>query len=106
MKEIKLLVSQIDDELSDVKKYIKSATAYKGINDNMFSLYVKLAKAEMEHALMIHDIAVSEIEKQRRVMDQQGKEIPAYMLETWQEEHAEYIEETGRYKYELEILSR
>lgn len=102
MKEIKEIVEYIDDEMHDVKKYIKLALRYKGEDDMLFNTYIKLAKSEMEHAMWLHESAVAEINKAKS----QNKVAPEYMLEIWNKEHEEYIEKMAKYKYELELASK
>lgn len=60
----------------------------------------------MEHALFWHDVAVAEIEAQRKDMLAKGQVIPQYMLDQWNEEHEEYVEKMAKLKYELEMVKK
>ena len=46
----------------------------------------------------------SGIVQKRERLTAQGKEIPEYMLDMWQDSHAEYVEEMAKLKYKFEML--
>lgn len=62
MKEIKMLVENIGEELGDARKYAKLALKYKSEDPDMANLFYKLAGEEMGHMNALHQCAVTHIE--------------------------------------------
>lgn len=104
MKLIKAITAHIDEEMEGVCSYIKFASEVKGHNEYIFDTLMTIIPQEIKHIEIWHDAAVREINKTKETFKAQGKEIPVYMLDMWNEEHAEYLEEMAKIKYKLEIL--
>ena len=105
MKEIKNIVCYIKEELQDSKKYLdKTAEAKTQGLTEIYQTAYKLAQDELSHALSWHDVAVNLINKKRQEMQQKGEKVPQFMLDTWNDEHKYYIEETAKIKYMIELL--
>lgn len=97
MREIKEMAKQIHEELDGAKKYAVKATAYKS-EGNMTAgkMYYDMANDEIKHAMNIHGIIVKMIEEKRKTVTP-----PQYMLDMWNDEHEEYLEEMAKVKYML-----
>lgn len=106
MRLIKGLVEHIEEELHDADKYIKCAVKHKHDGTELDALFAKLASAELEHATMLHEAAVKEIDKMRSIMQSRGTPIPDYMIEYWDDEHEEYVERMSILKHSLEMVRR
>lgn len=104
MKLIKEITEHIKEEMEGVCDYIKFASKIKGENDYVFETLLQIIPQEVKHVEMWHNTAVHEINKMKDMLKSQGKEIPPYMLEMWQDEHEHYIEDMGKIKYKIELL--
>ena len=100
MKIFRELVDEIKDELHGAKSYAKRATRYKTENPTMAKMYYDMANDELKHTDMLHAEAVRAIEKQRAI-----ETPPQYMLDRWDEEHAEYVEKAAKVKLMLQMFS-
>lgn len=97
MREIKDMAKQIHEELHGAKEYAIQATAYKEAgNMTAGKAYFEMANDEIKHAMNIHGIVVKMIEEKRKTVTP-----PQYMLDMWNEEHEEYMEEMAKVKYML-----
>lgn len=91
MKRIQDLVCQIDEELEGAKNYAEAYLDRKADGDSQWaSRYREMATDELKHAGYVHDYAVEEIEKLRRVYSP-----PAEMEEKWSISHKQYIEKAA-----------
>lgn len=106
MKIIKNLIEHIDEEMHDAEKYIVCSLKHKHDGTDLDSLFIKLASAEIEHATMLHEAVVKEIDKARSEMHSKGTHIPEYMAEMWNEEHEDYIERMAILKHRLELARK
>lgn len=104
MRIIKAITEHIKEEMDGVCGYIKFASEVKGHNEYIFDTLMVIIPQEIKHIEMWHDAAVKEINKTKELFKSQSKEVPTYMLEMWNDEHQEYIEEMAKIKYKLEIL--
>lgn len=94
MRKIKELVERINDELNSAEEYAEKYIEYKADGENsMASKFMEMASQEMNHANMMHDLAVKEIEKVSAVFN-----APADMREKWDNSHAEYIQRASKIK--------
>lgn len=101
MKEIKIIVGYIQDELKDAEKYAKQALYYKGENNKIMSeLYAQLSREELSHMERLHDHAVKIISQYR---SEHGA-APTAMQAVWDWEHEKMIEHTARIKHLLDML--
>lgn len=99
MRRIKELVERIDDELESAEEYAEKYIEYKADGDNaMASKFEQMAEQEMNHADMMHSVAVKEIEKVSAVYN-----APADMREKWDKSHTEYIQRAARIKSMLNL---
>lgn len=92
MKEIKLLVEHIEDELEDAKTYAELALKYKDSNPEMAQLFYKLSGEELTHQAMLHNQVVEMIAERKRM----GHEPPAAMAAVYDFMHKRFIEEHER----------
>ena len=106
MRIIKEITEHIDEEMEGVEEYIKFASQVKGNNDVVFNALMEIIPQEIEHIEIWHNVATREINKMKATMAQQGREVPPYMLEMWQDEHQEYVEDMAKIKYKVEMLKR
>lgn len=106
MRIIRDITGYIDEEMDGVCEYIKFASAVKGHNDAVFNTVMEIIPQELEHIELWHNVAVREISKMKAMLAQQGKEVPPYMLEMWQDEHSKYVEDMAKIKYKIEVLKR
>ena len=100
MKEIKIIVTYIHDELKDAEKYAKQALYYKDENKSASEMYAQLAREELNHMERLHDQAVKVINKYRS----ENGAPPVAMLAVWDWEHDKMVEHTAKIKHLLEML--
>lgn len=94
MKKIKKYVSQIDDELNSAEHYAEKYIEFKSDGDaNMSAKFKEMASQELEHSMIIHDLAVKDIEKISAVFP-----APADMREKWELSHTNFAERVARIK--------
>lgn len=106
MKLIKEITEHIHEEMEGICGYIKFAHKVKGENEYIFDTLMEIIPQEIKHVEMWHEVAIREINKAKTALAAQGKEAPEYMLEFWQEEHEEYVEEMAKIRYKLELLKK
>ena len=104
MKIIKEITEHIEEEMEGICEYIKFGSKVKHEHEYIYDVIITIIPQEIKHIEMLHEGVVREINKMREMLKSQGKEIPAYMLEMWQEEHEEYVEEMGKIKHKYEVL--
>ena len=94
MKEIKILVEHIEEELEDAEKYAKAALYYKHFDPDMSRMYAELSRQELNHSEMLHTQAVKLIKQQH----EKGVQSPPAMQAVWDWEHERMIEHTSKIK--------
>lgn len=104
MRLIKEITEHIEEEMDGICSYIKFANEIKGHNEHIFDILMTVIPQEIKHVEIWHDAAVKEINKIKETFISQGKEIPPYMLELWNDEHIDYMEEMAKIRYKLEML--
>lgn len=104
MRIIKKITEHIKEEMDGVCEYIKLANEVKGEYQYVYETLMEIIPQEIKHIEMWHDVAVREIVKTKEMMKSQGKEIPQIMLEMWQDEHEDYIEDMAKIKYKIDVL--
>lgn len=88
MTHIKRFVEHIEEEIEGAKEYAEKYVEYKAKGDMQTAAkYKAMAEDELHHASIIHEQAVKEIDQLSKVITP-----PAEMMEKWQHEHAEYVE--------------
>ena len=88
MKEIKLLMEHIEDELKDAHTYAELALEYKEADPETAELFYKLSGEEMTHMNALHKAVVRRIEEYRR----QKGEPPEAMMAVYEYLHKRDIE--------------
>ena len=94
MKEIKLLMEHIEDELRDAHTYAELAMEYREEDLETAELFYKLSGEEVGHMEALHRAAVRLIEKYRR----EKGEPPADMMAVYEYLHKRAVrkaEEVG-----------
>lgn len=99
MKEIKMLVEDIAEELEGAEHYAKLATQYKDTDRTLADTYSKLAGVELDHVNALHEQAVRIIKDYRS----KGNEAPAAMQAVWDWEHEKMIDTVSRIKTMLNM---
>ena len=99
MRAIKKYVDRINEEIEDAKNYAEKYVEYKAKND-MYraNKYREISNNELEHAMIIHEFAVKEVENISKVFTP-----PVDMLEKWEHAHRKYIEEVAMVKQMLSL---
>ena len=98
MNKIKKYVEHIDDEICGAKEYAEKALEYKAMgNGDRYAKYRQMANDELNHAMIIHEIAVQDVEQLRTVFP----EIPTEMMEEWEASHKRYVEKVAWVKQML-----
>lgn len=88
MKEIKLLMGHIEDELEDAHTYAELAVEYKHDDPELADLFYRLSGEKMNHINALHKAVVSHIEEYRK----QKGEPPAAMMAVYEYLHKRDIE--------------
>lgn len=87
MKEIKLLMEHVEEELEDAHTYAALAMEYKSQDPTTAELFHKLSEEEMDHMRRLHKAVERLIESYRR----QKGEPPAAMMAVYEHLHKRYI---------------
>ncbi|MBQ8536950.1 MAG: hypothetical protein IJ461_06050 [Clostridia bacterium] len=98
---IKELAKQIREELHDAEKYAKGSLDKKTDCPQLAALYNRLAGEEINHAMLLHDEAVRQIEKAAA-----EKPVPPVMREIWAWQHDELIEQERDVRRLMEMYKR
>lgn len=88
MKEIKMLMEHVEDELKDAHTYAELALEYKEADPETAELFYKLSGEEMNHMNALHKAVVRRIEEYRR----QKGEPPEAMMAVYEYLHKRDIE--------------
>lgn len=99
MKEIRLIVEHIKDEVSDAETYAKLALQYRATDKELSSAFVTLSTQEINHSEILHDQAV-------RLIRARGEPAPVSMQAVWDWEHDNYIERVAKVKALLEMVKK
>ena len=92
MTKIKKYVENIEEELNDAQEYIEKALWYKAKGDqNRYTKYKEMSAQELNHAMIIHDMAVQDID----ALDAVYPELPVKMVEKWNSAHERYVEKAA-----------
>ena len=106
MRKLRGYIEHLKDEIEDSEEYLRFASMAKVEDPAGAALAVKLAEVELQHAKDWHELAVSEIDKQKRMLAEKGESVPPMMLEAWKYEHAEYVEKVSKLKHMAEMLKQ
>ncbi len=102
MKEIKLLVEDIREELEGAEHYAKLAAQYKTDDKALADTYATMASQELNHVDMLHAQAVRLINEQRA----SGVVAPASMQAVWDWEHELMVDKTAKIRALLDMYKR
>lgn len=102
MKEIKMLVEDIREELEGAEHYAKLAAQYKTDDKSLADNYATLASQELNHVDMLHVQAARLINAQRSA----GVSAPASMQAVWDWEHELMIDKTAKIRALLEMYKK
>ena len=100
MRIIKKMANQMKEEIAGAKEYAKLATHNKTDQPTLAKDYYDMENDELRHADMLHTEVVKLIENQRAI-----EPTPPVMLELWEYEHKEYVEEYGIAKNMIALYS-
>lgn len=97
MKKIKELADKICDELEGSKEYAEESITQKVKgNGTRATQFRAMAQEELNHANILHDIAVSEISEISKVVTP-----PTEMEEEWEKAHKKFLEKAAWIKQML-----
>lgn len=88
MKEIKILMEHIEDELRDAHTYAELALEYRTTDPETAELFYKLSGEEMNHMNALHKAVVAHIEDYRK----KKGEPPEAMMAVYEYLHKRDIE--------------
>ena len=92
MKEIKLLMEHIEDELEDAHTYAELAVEYKHDDPELADLFYRLSGEEINHMNALHKDVVSHKEEYRK----QKGEPPAAMMAVYNYRHQREMDKAER----------
>lgn len=92
MKEIKMLMEHIEDELEDAHTYAELAMEYKHDDPELADLFYRLSGEEMNHMNALHKAVVSNIEDYRK----KKGDPPAEMMAIYNYLHQREIEKAEK----------
>lgn len=94
MTKIKRYVEHMDEELCGAKDYAEKYLEAKAAGQSeVAEKYKEMAADELKHATYVHNIAVDEIEKIKKVFTP-----PQDMLARWEKAHSKYIDRAAKVK--------
>ena len=102
MKAIKTLVDNMRDEMHDASKYADLALKNKDDDRELSSMYMELAKQELDHSDKEHAQAVRLINRFR----DSGKTVPEAMQAVWDWEHEKLIEDRKAVEITLDLARK
>ena len=96
-----MIAEQIHDETDGAMHYAKNAVHYKEEYPDLARTYAEMAEQELNHATRLHEFVVKFIAKARERV-----EPTKYILELWEEEHSEIVEDVARAKAMIAMVQR
>lgn len=97
MKYIGEYVELMDEEIDGAKCYAEKYVESKAKGDsNWANRWKEMSNQELQHAMWIHDLATSEIEKLKAVFTP-----PQEMQDMWDNSHKQYVERVAWVKQML-----
>lgn len=94
MKQIKMLVEDIQMELEGAEHCAKIATQYKDTDRTLADTYAKMAEGKLSNVNSYHEQAVRMIKEQQA----KGAQVPEGMQAVWDWEHEKQMDKTARVK--------
>lgn len=89
MKEVKVLMEHIEDEVQDARTYAKLALEYRDEDHETAEVFYKLSCEEMDHMNRLHKAVVRIIDEHRRTKG----EPPADMMAVYRYLHKRAMDE-------------
>lgn len=102
MKQIKMIVRDIKDEIQGATHYAKLATQYKDTDKALADAYYTMANQELSHVDALHGQAVRMIKAYQAT----GKEVPAAMQAVWDWEHENQVDDVARVRALLDAYKK
>lgn len=102
MKEIKLLVEHMEEEIEDAKEYAEEAMHYKAKNASLSTTFAELSAQELKHMEMLHTRAEEIITAYRK----EHGEPPADMIAIYNYEHDKIIRKATEVRTMLEMIKK
>lgn len=99
MTKIKKLIDIIDEEICGAKQYAECYVEQK-VKDNAqwANRYKEMSQDELKHAMYMHELCMTEIEKFKQVITP-----PEEMIEKWEKAHNHYVEKASWIKQMLSM---
>ena len=91
MREIKLLMEHVEDEIRDAETYAKLALEYKDSDKELADVFYRLSGEELDHMNRLHTQVVRLIDAQLRT----GAEVPEAMMAVYAFLHKRDIDKTA-----------
>lgn len=87
MRSIQKHVHRIQEELEDAQRYAECYVEKKAAGKSQAaSRYQKMAEDELQHATILHEFAVAEVEQLKTVF-----KAPEEMMEKWETAHKSFV---------------
>ena len=90
MKKIQRYVDMIEEELCGAKDYAEMYVSKKAKGSQWANRFHSMAEDELNHAEVIHQLAMEEIEELNKVF-----QAPVEIEEAWKKSHKEYVEKAA-----------
>lgn len=100
MTELRTLVEDIESEVEMAEHYYESALLYKDINMEFARKFVDIAKQEINHAMILHEMAITCVRK----AEEKGLVPTDYMKSRWEDAHVKMIDKVKELEYKLSRL--
>ena len=101
MKELEEQRKNLQTEADGTVPAQQIETNYKEEYPDLARAYAEMAEQELTHANKLHEFVVKFIAKVRETV-----EPPKWMLEMWEEEHKEIIEDVAKAKAMIAMIQR
>lgn len=98
---IKDMVYEMEEELEKAKWYYEDALALKETHPEFARKYIEIAKQELNHLAIIHDMVVAYVNK----LKSEGKEMTDYMKIEYEKAHIKLIDEKMELDYKINRFS-
>ena len=100
MRSIQKLANRIHEGLEDAQRYAELYVEKKAAGKQQWAgKFQKMSEDELQHAAILHEFAVYEIDQLRAVF----KSPPPSMLDAWEAEHKAYVEKAAWIKQMLAL---
>lgn len=100
MYKIRMLAEDMKTEIKTAEHYYESALYCKDINPDQSRKFAEIAKQELSHAMIFHDMALYEVNKAK----DEGKEPTEEMKKAWEKVHVDCVSHVRELEYKLSRL--